>query len=219
MTVAVPASEDTKMLKALLDGASYEDVSRVYGLSRERVRQRMEARGWGPTIAAERDRRLERLKVERDERRLAERTAVRKFEARHTANFGKTEWPDERIVAVVKEWMEAGGSGKATDFPGPPSGALITQRLGWANVLTMAGYTPARRYRSRRADRLSDEEVLQGVVEFLQDPTVRNGSAQEYDSWCQHHGRASTTTVRVRLGSWTDAKALALSRLPAPLSA
>ena len=49
-----------------------------------------------------------------------------KYRARHTALYGQTEWPLERIVATVKAWMDAGGSGKSNDFPGPPSTALIT---------------------------------------------------------------------------------------------
>lgn len=247
-----PATREQRIIEMRLGGATLDSIGVEFGVSRERVRQIIQAAG-GPSAAEVRALAAVRSLVEEAEVRsetetalrdhlgtrgaqsvqevadalgLGEATVVRFWppDLKHLlirpAGRASQTWTDEQILDVIR-------SAAVYEFPltanayaelvrvGEIRGASlprITQRFGgWIAACELAGVEAGQTLRPAYESRWTDAELVSYVREYLVDTSWPN-SAHRFDQWRRLVApeAPSFQTVRNRLGTWSNAKRLAL---------
>jgi hypothetical protein len=63
-----------------------------------------------------------------------------------------------------------------------------------------------------RSDRIENDAILRALAAWLRDPEAEGRGPLAYDRWRERHtGAPSSATAIKRLGSWSNAKAMALN--------
>lgn len=249
---AEPATREQRIIEMRLAGATLSSIGNEFGVSRERVRQIIEAAG-GPSAAEVRAmlaaRSLAEETAARSETEAAFRTLLQTRGA-HTAQevaealslseaevvrfwpqdlrhllirpagHANQTWTDEQILDVIRSaalyefpltanaYAELVRTGEIRG----PSLPRVYQRLGgWIAACERAGVEPGQALRPAYESRWTDAELLSYVREYLVDSSWPN-SAHRFDEWRRQNApeAPSFQTVRNRLGTWTNAKRLAL---------
>lgn len=94
-----------------------------------------------------------------------------------------------------------------------PSVPRFNQKFGsWTKACDAAGVIPGPTMRDNYESRWSDDDLLHVLRLYLEDPRQPN-SMQGFDPWKRTNAPdgPSGQTLRLRFGSWTEAKRLALS--------
>jgi hypothetical protein len=101
-------------------------------------------------------------------------------------------------MAAYREWASANGR---------PGTATLLRRSGrsWAELLALVG---AEQTKSAAHLRIPDAELLAWLAAFLR--TEGSHSQVRYQSWARQHGAPTWSTLTMRFGSWSAAKAIAL---------
>lgn len=247
-----PATREQRIIEMRLGGATLGAIGTEFGVSRERVRQIIQAAG-GPSPAEVRALAVARGLAEEAAVRsdteaalrtllqtrgahsvqeaaealsLAEATVVRFWpqDLGHLlirpAGHPNRTWTDEQILHVIR-------SAAVYEFPltanayaelvrvgevKGPSLPRVTQRFGgWIAACERAGVEPGQTLRTAYESRWTDAELLAYVREYLVDSSWPN-SAHRFDEWRRQVApeAPSFQTVRNRLGTWSNAKRLAL---------
>jgi hypothetical protein len=200
---------------AAISGDTLTVIGAREGLTRERVRQIIRDGGLTAEVQAAKAERSASAAAEAQAER--ERRALdRKLTVFQERGSGAQRIPDDEIIAQLRAWLAAGGSGTTTDWAAEgrsPSTSLILERFGWAKAIRLAGGIPTREYARPRRDYRTPEECLDAVVAFLADPDARLGGPASYSAWAVPRGLPGDQTVRKRLGGWRNAKRAALQEL------
>jgi hypothetical protein len=247
-----PATREQRMVEMRLGGATLGAIGAEFGLSRERVRQIIQAVG-GPSPAEVRARALARSLAREAEARSETEAALRELLATRgaqsvqeavealglgeamvvrfwpedlghllirPAGYANQTWTDGQILDVIR-------SAAIYEFPltanayselvrvgevKGPSLPRVTQRFGgWIAACELAGVEPGQTLRSAYESRWTDAELLSFVREYLVDSSWPN-SAHRFDEWRRQVApdAPSFQTIRNRLGTWSNAKRLAL---------
>lgn len=201
-------------------GQTMAQIAATEGITQQAVSARLRRHPRWPEVAAARVARREARAAEVVARQAAVVVARKTTITEAPSWFREERWySDEQILADLRGWVtsriEAGDYGyRGQDWPGPPTLAVIIARFGsWRAAVARAMGWPDPLPRVRRSDRVSEQDILEGVSDFLADPTQTGGGSDSYDRWARTHGRVSISTVRNRFGTWTHAKRLALEML------
>lgn len=96
--------------------------------------------------------------------------------------------------------------GKRKDYP---SSVTFVRRYGsWSAACEAAGLKASAPRRSNYEREFEDEDVVEGVRQFIEE--TGKTSFHAYAAWAKTSGTASGPLVIVRLGSWSEARRLAL---------
>ncbi len=129
-------------------------------------------------------------------------------------------WSDEAIFMAIREAALYEYPLTAKDYTElvrvgqvhGPSLPRIYQRFGgWTAACDAAGVESGQPYRDNYQSRWTDAELVQFVRDYFMDPDWPS-SAHKYDDWRRARvpDGPSGTTLRNRLGTWSDIKRLAL---------
>jgi hypothetical protein len=216
---------DDQIVGAVLRGATLEQVAHAYGLTRQRVSQIVRARCPDWDGAERRSVRAAEARQARTDEAL-DRAAARKLEVVR-GNGRPRLWSDAMVLNALRD---AAVGGRALSVSGwrkrglRPSVTVVIARFGsWNAACREAGLIvspppvvdPAR---------MSDEELVAAVVEFLADSTLEHtaergrGGVRAYGSWAAALRRTgahvpSPSVLRARFGSWSQVKILAVTHL------
>lgn len=221
-----------------LEGFTLEEIGGSIGVTRERVRQ-INTKMKGPTQKDVESIRLEKYKSQiikilrvnpnLDRTQLAMElgitgTVLKKYLGHSflkVANAqGKSSpriYSDLDLINILKlAPKNPDGTLSAGMFKkdgGIPTIAVFLTRFGsWNNACKAAGI-PTTHGRQEYIRRNTDEELLQYVASFLEDPRG-NGTAAGYETWQRLNKDApSLSLIRQRLGKWNDLKKKLITNL------
>ena len=221
-----------------IEGFTLEEIGNSIGVTRERIRQ-INAQLKGPTQKDVESIRLEKYKHQiieilrinpnLDRTQLALEigisSSVLKKYLGHSfvkvANAqGKTSpriYSDLDLINILKSAQKKNDgtlpAGMFIKNGGTPTIAVFLTRFGsWNNACQAAGI-PTTEGREKYTRKHTDEELLQYVASYLEDPRG-NGTAAGYEAWQKLNDDApSLSLIRQRLGKWNDLKKKLISSL------
>lgn len=251
-SAAEAVTREQLMIAMRKQGATLSVIGREFGVSRERVRQIIQASG-GPSPAEMRTAALARAATQEGELRVQVETSLRRIlessgalsgeEAANSLGIDEAQvlkfwpadmahlrirpasgtartWTDEQILDCVraaavyefpltaKAYAELVRVGEVRG----PSLPRVNQRFGsWAAACELAGVEPGQTLRAVYESRWTDAELLAFIRDYLVDADWPN-SAKKFDEWRREVSpdAPSFQTIRNRLGTWSNAKRLAL---------
>lgn len=202
-----------------------QEIGDYHGISRERVRQILQ-RAYD---ISGREIFRERVALRRAARGLTPEHEEETFWAKRLAihssgNVHPTlHYTDEALLTLLREAAVKYGQTPSTRIwirDGlKPTPAVFFARFGsWVNACTAAGLEPNKAVRDNYTRQWTDVEMVDSIVEFLLNPTdnTRNrGGIKDYDEWRRQTGAdaPSGALIRLHLGSWNEAKKLAVDRI------
>ncbi|WP_297750731.1 type ISP restriction/modification enzyme [uncultured Tessaracoccus sp.] len=120
---------------------------------------------------------------------------------------------DEELIDGLQRWAEESSVHTGDSFTewalehGLPSKQIPTMRFGgWNNALRRAGLHHLVLDRGGPRPTMPDEVLWAAVLQFFRDDVERY-TYQGYEQYWKSRGLPSTSTIRARLGSWSDVKA------------
>ena len=120
---------------------------------------------------------------------------------------------DEELIDGLQQWAAESSVHTGDSFTewalehGLPSKQIPTMRFGgWNNALRRAGLHHLVQDRGGPRPTMPDEVLWAAVLQFFRDD-VEKYTYQGYEQYWKSRGLPSTSTIRARLGSWSDVKA------------
>ena len=203
---------DERIVEQVLAGATLADVARAYGLTRQRVSQIVMAAAPGVDLRARRRALDGRVAAVREKARLEGRAEAR---TRVRDRSRQRMYTDEQLLLAVRRFTGAYGVPTIAAWQAAgmsPTVGVLTRRFGsWNRAVAAAGVMPRKASGSGR--KFSDDDLLVFVQAFLSRthvPVRDRGGPGAFDRWVPAGGPASST-IRVRFGSWGEAKRRAVA--------
>ena len=120
---------------------------------------------------------------------------------------------DEELIDGLQRWAAESSVHTGDSFTewalehGLPSKQIPMMRFGgWNNALRRAGLHHLVQDRGGPRPTMPDEVLWAAVLQFFRDDVERY-TYQGYEEYWKSRGLPSTSTIRARLGSWSDVKA------------
>jgi Homing endonuclease associated repeat len=206
-------------------GWTLTEAGREYALSRERIRQIVQAVRPGTVLSV---RARERASTEARERQAAR--AAREAEARDRARFTRIEPPipyrlqytDEEMLQVIRDFTaETGAAPTTTTWNRKPTPTSYARRFGsWRAAKQAAGVSPDAIRSPGGVDRWwTEQECVEMVARFLATGDADSGERyglSHYQRWRRDQPPGSVPSrslIILRFGSWSAARDRALSLL------
>jgi hypothetical protein len=221
-----------------LKGFTLEEIGKSIGVTRERVRQ-INAKMKGPTQSEVESIRFEKYKFQiieilrinpnLDRTLLAlelgiSGTTLKKYLGHSIVKVANAQGKSSQRIYSNQDLLNTLklapknsdgtlSAGKFIKDGGTPTIAVFLTRFGsWNNACKAAGI-PTTQGRKDYVRRNTDEELLQYVASFLEDPR-ENGTAAGYEKWQKLNKDApSLSLIRQRLGKWNELKKKLISNL------
>jgi DNA-binding transcriptional ArsR family regulator len=103
------------------------------------------------------------------------------------------------------------------DQPDAPAAATFIRRYGtWSEACRKAGVTAAKARRTNYVQEFSNEDIVSAVAEFIENTGITSYHA--YAAWARDNGRPSGPLLVQRLGSWAQARRLAITHSQAQVA-